>query len=97
MRKVPLHRWHTWRFPAQHKYANSNPPRPAASAEGARRALPLVMFPLLAAGDLLAIYNELRSIHLRTLNKVGPNQQWVMVQRVHPDPAGGTLPSISWD
>ena len=39
-------------------------------AEAARRALPLLMFPLLAAGDLLAIYNELRSIHLRTLNKV---------------------------
>lgn len=29
------------------------------------------MLPLLAVGDLTAIYNELRSIHLRTLNKVG--------------------------
>ncbi len=45
-------------------------PHPPLS-EAARRALPLVMLPLLAAGDLTAIYNELRAIHLRTLNKVG--------------------------
>jgi Vitamin B6 photo-protection and homoeostasis len=41
----------------------------ARHSESARRALPLLAFPILAGGDLLAISNELRSIHLRTLNK----------------------------
>ena len=34
----------------------------------ARQALPLVAFPLLAAGDLVSIYYELKAIHLRSLN-----------------------------
>lgn len=53
--------------------------------EAARRALPLVMFPLLAAGDLWAIYSELRSIHLRTLNKERAEiiaQHWLREGRV---------------
>jgi hypothetical protein len=33
------------------------------------RMLPLAMFPILVPGDLYSIYNELRSVHLRTLNK----------------------------
>lgn len=33
------------------------------------RMLPLAMFPILIPGDLYAIYHELRSVHLRTLNK----------------------------
>jgi len=37
--------------------------------ESARGALPLVAFPFLVTGDLVSIYNELSSIHLRTLNK----------------------------
>ncbi|KAL4431071.1 hypothetical protein ABPG75_006327 [Micractinium tetrahymenae] len=39
------------------------------NSEAARRLLPLALFPLLAGGDLWAIHSELRSIHLRTLNK----------------------------
>ena len=31
--------------------------------------LPLIMFPVLIPGDLYSIYQELRSVHLRTLNK----------------------------
>lgn len=38
-------------------------------SEASRRLLPLALFPVLAVGDLWAIYSELRSIHLRTLNK----------------------------
>ena len=34
----------------------------------ARQALPLVAFPLLAVGDLVSIYYELKAIHLRSLN-----------------------------
>ena len=41
----------------------------ARHSEVARRTLPLVALPFLAGGDLLAISHELRSIHLRTLNK----------------------------
>ncbi len=41
----------------------------ARNSESARRLLPLIAFPFLAGGDLMAISNELRSIHLRTLNK----------------------------
>ncbi len=41
----------------------------ARHSESARRLLPLLAFPVLAGGDLMAISNELRSIHLRTLNK----------------------------
>jgi len=41
----------------------------ARHSEYARRVLPLVAFPFLVGGDLMAISNELRSIHLRTLNK----------------------------
>ena len=41
----------------------------ARHSEAARRALPLIALPFLSGGDLLAISNELRSIHLRTLNK----------------------------
>lgn len=44
-------------------------PQCPAPAETARRLLPLALFPVLACGDLWAIYSELRSIHLRTLNK----------------------------
>lgn len=33
------------------------------------RMLPLAMFPILIPGDLYSIYHELRSVHLRTLNK----------------------------
>lgn len=44
-------------------------PRRPGPAETARRLLPLALFPVLACGDLWAIYSELRSIHLRTLNK----------------------------
>lgn len=33
------------------------------------RMLPLIMFPVLIPGDLYSIYQELRSVHLRTLNK----------------------------
>jgi len=33
------------------------------------RMLPLAMFPILVPGDLYSIYHELRSVHLRTLNK----------------------------
>jgi hypothetical protein len=53
--------------------------------EAARRALPLVMLPLLAVGDLTAIYNELRAIHLRTLNKERAEiiaQHWLQEGRV---------------
>lgn len=35
----------------------------------ARQLLPLMAFPLLATGDLCSIYRELKSIHLRNLNK----------------------------
>ncbi|WPT12251.1 Protein root UVB sensitive 4 [Picochlorum sp. SENEW3] len=35
----------------------------------ARRFLPLALFPILVPADLYSIYNELRSVHLRTLNK----------------------------
>ena len=35
----------------------------------ARRLLPLLAFPMLATGDLCSIYRELKSIHLRHLNK----------------------------
>lgn len=41
----------------------------ARHSDSARRLLPLVAFPFLVGGDLIAISNELRSIHLRTLNK----------------------------
>jgi glutamate N-acetyltransferase/amino-acid N-acetyltransferase len=41
----------------------------ARHSESARRLLPLVAFPFLVGGDLMAISNELRSIHLRSLNK----------------------------
>jgi hypothetical protein len=54
-------------------------------AEASRRALPLLMFPLLAAGDLWSIYRELRSIHLRTLNKERAEiiaQHWLAEGRV---------------
>lgn len=37
--------------------------------EAARRALPLLALPLLGLGDLFCIYRELRSVHLRTLNR----------------------------
>ncbi|KAI3433453.1 hypothetical protein D9Q98_003266 [Chlorella vulgaris] len=53
--------------------------------EASRRALPLLMFPLLAAGDLWSIYRELRSIHLRTLNKERAEiiaQHWLAEGRV---------------
>ncbi|KAL4859390.1 Protein strawberry notch 1 [Chlorella vulgaris] len=53
--------------------------------EASRRALPLIMFPLLAAGDLWSIYRELRSIHLRTLNKERAEiiaQHWLAEGRV---------------
>lgn len=43
-------------------YACRNDPR-------ARQLLPLLAFPLLATGDLCSIYRELKSIHLRNLNK----------------------------
>ncbi|KFM29313.1 UPF0420 protein [Auxenochlorella protothecoides] len=39
------------------------------ASEPARSALPLVMFPLLVIGDLTSIYQEMRSIHLRSLNR----------------------------
>ncbi|KAK9813139.1 hypothetical protein WJX72_009670 [[Myrmecia] bisecta] len=35
----------------------------------ARMRMPLIALPLLLGGDLFAIYHELKSIHLRTLNK----------------------------
>ncbi|KAK9841961.1 hypothetical protein WJX81_001250 [Elliptochloris bilobata] len=35
----------------------------------AQRLLPLAMLPLLAAGDLWSIWHELKSIHLRSLNR----------------------------
>ena len=35
----------------------------------AAQLLPLLAFPLLATGDLCSIYRELKSIHLRNLNK----------------------------
>ena len=35
----------------------------------ARQMLPLLAFPLLATGDLCSIHRELKSIHLRNLNK----------------------------
>jgi hypothetical protein len=38
------------------------------NSAAARQALPLVAFPLLAAGDLVSIYHELKAIHLRSLN-----------------------------
>lgn len=41
----------------------------ARRGEALRRALPLAAFPVLVTGDLYSIYRELRSIHLRTLNK----------------------------
>jgi len=34
-----------------------------------RSRLPLAMYPLAVAGDLAGIYGELKSVHLRTLNK----------------------------
>ena len=34
-----------------------------------RQMLPLLAFPLLAVGDLTSIYHELKSIHLRSLNR----------------------------
>ena len=34
-----------------------------------RQLLPLLAFPILAAGDLTSIYHELKSIHLRSLNQ----------------------------
>jgi len=37
--------------------------------EAARRALPLLALPILGLGDLFCIYRELRSVHLRTLNR----------------------------
>ena len=37
--------------------------------ERVRRMLPLALFPILIPGDLFSIYHELRSVHLRTLNK----------------------------
>jgi glutamate N-acetyltransferase/amino-acid N-acetyltransferase len=37
--------------------------------EAARRALPLLSLPILGLGDLFCIYKELRSVHLRTLNR----------------------------
>jgi len=42
-----------------------------ACRKGPRAAqlLPLLAFPLLATGDLCSIYRELKSIHLRNLNK----------------------------
>ena len=43
-------------------YACRNDPR-------GRQLLPLLAFPLLATGDLCSIYRELKSIHLRNLNK----------------------------
>lgn len=41
----------------------------AKVGEAQRRLLPLVALPFLLTGDLYCIYRELRSIHLRTLNK----------------------------
>jgi hypothetical protein len=57
----------------------------AARSEAARRALPLAALPFLAGGDLIAISNELRSIHLRTLNKERAEilaAEWVAARRV---------------
>ena len=48
--------------------------------EAARRVLPLALLPFLVTGDLFSIYNELRSVHLRTLNKERAEHiaaQWV--------------------
>lgn len=38
--------------------------------EKMRSLIPLVTFPVIAAMDLFAIRQELKSVHLRTLNKV---------------------------
>lgn len=37
--------------------------------ESLRRALPLTLLPVLVFGDLFCIYKELKSVHLRTLNR----------------------------
>lgn len=64
----------------------------------ARQLLPLMAFPLLATGDLCSIYRELKSIHLRNLNKERaeivaemwleagriPSAAEVLVSMVHP-------------
>lgn len=55
------------------------------NSEAARRALPLAALPFLAAGDLYSIYRELRSVHLRTMNKERAEilaEQWVASRAV---------------
>ena len=72
-------------MPLQHILIHRCCPPPWVRAEAARRTLPLGMFPLLAGGDLWAIYSELRSIHLRTLNKERAEiiaQHWLREGRV---------------
>eukprot|EP00890_Picochlorum_soloecismus_P000536 jgi/Picsp_1/1483/NSC_04961-R1_protein len=53
--------------------------------EAIRKRLPLALFPFLVSADLYSIYNELRSIHIRTLNKERAEllaQHWVCEQKI---------------
>jgi len=53
--------------------------------EAIRNRLPLALFPFLVSADLYSIYNELRSIHIRTLNKERAEllaQHWVCDQKI---------------
>lgn len=69
-------------------YACRNDPR-------ARQLLPLLAFPLLATGDLCSIYRELKSIHLRNLNKERAEivaEMWLEAGRI-PSAAEVPLPA----
>lgn len=53
--------------------------------EAIRKRLPLALFPFLVSADLYSIYNELKSIHIRTLNKERAEllaQHWVCDQKI---------------
>lgn len=72
-------------------YACRNDPR-------ARQLLPLLAFPLLATGDLCSIYRELKSIHLRNLNKERAEivaEMWLEAGRI-PSAAEVRLPACIW-
>lgn len=63
----------------------------------ARQLLPLLAFPLLATGDLCSIYRELKSIHLRNLNKERAEivaEMWLEAGRI---PSAAEVPiHTSW-
>lgn len=45
--------------------------------ERLRLRLPIMVFPLLAAADIFSIYHELKSIQLRSINKVSTRPQFL--------------------